>query len=62
MDGSLGEAIGLVAAVAALAGAITRYSAVLAGAATQVEIERATAAGFFVGLAAAIPAAVVTLT
>lgn len=61
MDGSLGEVIGLIAAVAALVGALTRYSAVLAGAGTQIEIERATAVGFFVGLTAAIPAAIVTL-
>lgn len=62
MDGSLGEAIGLVAAVGALAGAITRYYAVLAGAANQIEVERATAVGFFIGLVPAILVAAFTLT
>lgn len=61
MGGSLGDAIGLIAAVGALTGAIVRYYTVLVRAPDPLEIERATAIGFFIGLLAAIPVAAVTV-
>jgi len=62
IDGSLGDAIGLIGGAGALVGALLRYWVLSFGVEGELELERATAIGYFIGVTAGISATLGILT